>query len=184
VEGNYPTFVYIPVTINDELRQNFALLRGRAVQQNSHAFKEIIAEKEEELHISLSRTFALREHQIEPFIEVLATNLKKQRKKFFVTLLGFEWFTNDEKTRSFFSLSLDTGLEKTLSLISGVDEVLKQFGLPLYYKDPRPHVTIGWIANDVFPLLNSVAGDIDSDLVLSLELDRIECKCGKWTYII
>lgn len=44
-----------------------------------------------------------------------------------------EMFMNDERTRSFFSLSVTEGKEQVCALIARIDDVFKQFRLPTYY---------------------------------------------------
>lgn len=60
-------------------------------------------------HISLSRPFVLRRHQIEPFADLLKTNLKGKFNPFNVLFSEYEWFANDDRTRSFLSLAVSSG---------------------------------------------------------------------------
>lgn len=165
IEGNYPTFVYIPVYITavdglmpcaDRLLQQFRdWLPGRQVYSISELRDESSGDvtssrRPLELiyHVSISRTVGVRQHQIDPLIDLLRSTLTPERS-FEASFGAYEVFTNDEHTRSFLSLSVVDGKSKVCSLIAKVDGVFKQFRLPTYYEDPRPHMTIGWTLEDV-----------------------------------
>ncbi len=51
-----------------------------------------------------------------------------------VKLQNFEFYVNDNRTRSFASLLTADGTEHILRLISAVDNTLARFQLPLYYE--------------------------------------------------
>jgi hypothetical protein len=75
--------------------------------------------------------------------------------------------------------------------IKNVDNALKQFDLPVYYSDPRPHISIGWTLGDIYSFAPSVSkkGDVSS-LKLSQDFDDHSldintspvCKSGKWVF--
>ena len=86
---------------------------------------------EGEMHQSLSRPFALRQMQITPFAESLrdvcsekaycACNLLMLQhaygNSFYLELDGWQYFVNDERTRSFFALTVKAG-KPQVSLVS------------------------------------------------------------------
>ena len=103
------------------------------------------------MHLSLSKTFPLRLHQIDPFIDILS----QYRHLFFCKNNGFFFicacsrgseidlklanvsiFVNEEKTRSFAALCLiSDGIETAMSaLIAHVDSAVTAFGGSAYYK--------------------------------------------------
>jgi len=152
-EGNYPTFVYIPVHIDKVkglVHRADALLEQIRSWLPDHRVYPISETREGppnsseatsrplELiyHVSISRTVGVRQHQIEPLIDLLRSSLATAPS--FEASFGAEYevFTNDEHTRSFFSLSIIEGKEKAQVcwLINQVDAVFKQFRLPGYYE--------------------------------------------------
>lgn len=81
---------------------------------------QLIQMDQKELHISLSRTLYLREHQIHPFVDRLKSSLTQKIRKYFLlnftiitrttlTFSSYCWFLNDEKNRTFLSLKVDSG---------------------------------------------------------------------------
>jgi 2'-5' RNA ligase len=150
----------------------------------------------EKLHISLSRTVALRQHQIDPFIQLLRSSFEEEHS-FEASLDGYEVFTNDEHSRSFMSLSVALGKSQICNLIKKVDHALAQFRLPAFYSDGRPHVTIGWVLDDVLPGMRAAAIPTEGILTdnyhrvsdqkeesknFSFRVDRIQCASGKWVF--
>jgi hypothetical protein len=93
------------------------------------------------IHLSLSRTTTLQYHQIEHFVRDTIQALGHSQS-FHTVLQGCETFSNDENTRSFVSLPVVDGREKVCNLIRLVNSVLVSYGKPVYYQNPRPHVTV------------------------------------------
>eukprot|EP01118_Nematostelium_gracile_P016593 TRINITY_DN690_c0_g1_i3.p1 TRINITY_DN690_c0_g1~~TRINITY_DN690_c0_g1_i3.p1 ORF type:complete len:199 (+),score=43.91 TRINITY_DN690_c0_g1_i3:244-840(+) len=142
----------------------------------------IIEKEGDHYHISLSRPFALRELQIESFKNRLRTEIETEMKKgpFVVQLERFQWFTNDEKTRSFLALNCGFGNDRILKLISGIDRVMKDFGLKTFHEKPIPHATIAWTLDDILPQLKQAEGPLLE--FISTDAEYIEFKCGKWIF--
>jgi len=157
VPGNWPTHVYIKVhkstTLLNVLQAHRAKVQLQTQQSDDwHWFPDNKATNVDgdSLHVSLSRTVALREHQIIPFVDKLRNTVEKEKcPNFAVSLGGIEWYTNDEKTRSFASLSCKHGRDQVCKLIEMVNSVFRVFDLPLYYKNPSPHATFGWSLGNV-----------------------------------
>ncbi|KAL6044750.1 hypothetical protein QOT17_023173 [Balamuthia mandrillaris] len=259
VEGNYPTFVYVPVDLS---RRDTSLLRrlvealisrcerwlqslGRdfvsyplssscsscsssSSPSSSAAAASIPVQQQH--HISLSRTFALRQHHIEPFVALLRSIVQRKGRGEGGFWIGFqhhdtlfppqheeeegeedkedreeadgcvgeyELFVNDEATRSFASLRVTDGKEQLCNVISLVDEALAQFNLPLFYPDPRPHMTVGWTLGNVLPELPVAKEGIlraetdktngeeeDEGRLMSIYVDKIYCITGKQVHVI
>ncbi|GFR39692.1 hypothetical protein Agub_g168 [Astrephomene gubernaculifera] len=99
-------------------------------------------------HISLSRTVPIRHPQITPLTSQLSESLRDACGSFSVTLEGCRSFANDEGTRSFVSLMVTHGSAQVCDLIRRVDTAFKQHGLPPFYEEPLPHVSVGWLAGD------------------------------------
>jgi len=134
---------------------------------------------DDEYHISLSRTFPMRHHYIKPFIALLEKNLLGL-PGFMIDLSEYQYFTNDDKTRSFMSMRVANAKDHVCSIISRIDNVLADFGFPVYYKNPFPHLTIGWGLGDSISNLSIKEGTILSNF--TMYVSKIECKIGKWKY--
>jgi len=106
--------------------------------------------KDEQHHISLSKTFPLRFLHIDSFIDLLKTTLE-YKTSFEIDMCDYEYFINEEKTRSFIALKIYRGWDQICDLISSTDTVLKQFKQPTFYKDPKPHITVGWTVGNILP---------------------------------
>lgn len=144
------------------------------------------------LHLSLSRPFYLQQHSIAPFIDRLGRELT------FLTPVPVlldptrpEILVNDQKTRTFLSIPVTGGTSAgVVRMIRIVDEVLVKFGQPVYYKEPRVHVSIASIPGNV----NSKSEDLErwnevlreqckngnhsSGGAITFMIDRISCTFG------
>lgn len=144
-EGNYPTHIFC--VLKPRSRQDFKEVINRVVESCNKEFGECVTEKgftqEESVHVSLSRPFALRYHQIQPLVAEITKRLTTTRK-FEVCMPECILLGNDDKSRIFASLRVDKGRSAIVSLIKQVDEGISLFGLTPYYKDPIPHASVAW----------------------------------------
>ena len=102
---------------------------------------------DKELHLSVSRTVALREHEIYPFLDSLRAEIGKLDSSEEKTVeLGSPLlvFENDIRTRAFVSLDVRKGVARLLEIVGAVDRALKLFSRPAFYSNPRPHVSFAW----------------------------------------
>lgn len=135
----------------------------------------------EDLHISLTKPFALKHHEIDYFWNKLQETLQENPPpaKLDITFKDCSYFTNDEKNTSFFSMNVsDSNRQQIINIISIVDKVMQMFGYPTYYKDPKPHASLFWAVggdsiNKVPTKLMSCFGKIE------IEVSKISCKIGK-----
>ena len=87
VDGNWPTFVYIPIITSNSskgLRRIFDSCLQHYLDHNTSTDTDMKDTKnlitESNFHISLSKTFTLRFHQISPFIGLLVKALQSKIK--------------------------------------------------------------------------------------------------------
>lgn len=140
------------------------------------------------LHISLSRAFPLRHHEIDVFWkkldDLLTSNSSSFPSSIPVELSEYELYVNDEKTTSFIGMNV-VGNSKDIicSLISIVDEVMKLFGHPIYYDNPSPHVSIAWALGDIKSSVNKddISGKLPNSIIINCR--KIVCKIGKYVHI-
>eukprot|EP01087_Luapelamoeba_hula_P005582 TRINITY_DN1562_c2_g1_i2.p1 TRINITY_DN1562_c2_g1~~TRINITY_DN1562_c2_g1_i2.p1 ORF type:complete len:221 (+),score=11.74 TRINITY_DN1562_c2_g1_i2:27-689(+) len=145
-------------------------------------------------HVSLSRTVALRRHQITPFIQLLRSAFQDQ-PRFEMEFSEHEVFINDDHTRSFIALRVAEGKSHICQLIKKANDIMQEFSQPTFYEDPRPHTTVGWTLGDILPRLhelgipcvaplqNGIAALPDKQHVPRIVARRIECRCGKDVYV-
>ena len=117
------------------------------------------------LHISLSRPFYLQEQSILPFVQCLKKRLSFEQslqcsfllKDVNKSIQPQDVLVNDDKSRSFLVLSsaqkksIQEGSNPQTDFIritSCVDHVMELYNQPLYYKDPKLHVSIASLKGD------------------------------------
>ncbi|KYR00694.1 UPF0406 family protein [Tieghemostelium lacteum] len=142
VEGNFATFVYLKVPIGrTDLRDQINEINNYIKSNSKYSNYEIF--NVDNYHISLSRTFPIREHHIDSLEVQLKSTLENQNS-FEISLDQLCYFTNEIGSRAFFSLLIDQGKSEVLSLISKIDEALSLFGFPNFHSEPEPHLSLFW----------------------------------------
>ncbi|KAG5191950.1 hypothetical protein JKP88DRAFT_347404 [Tribonema minus] len=94
------------------------------------------------VHLSLSRPFALRAHQLEPFAARLRRAAAGARAFRCEVSGAYEVLVNDDRTRSFVCLKVVGGCAPILALIGRVNEALADFQQQTYYEDPKLHISV------------------------------------------
>lgn len=126
-------------------------------------------------HLSLSRTLYVKDHQKDLFkqkiIEALRNSLSFPNK---LKCENVEIYLNDEKTRTFVAINVKND-EKILEIIGIIDNVLKDFGLPVYYKSPKLHFSIFWCQGNQKETLKLCEMDLSD---VEVEINEIYIKCG------
>ncbi len=93
-------------------------------------------------HVSLSRAFALRRHQIRAYVAALAAALRRAAP-FSVRLSAApSLFVNESRSRSFVALRLEAGEPSVRALLAAVDGVQAAFGREAYFAPATPHVSV------------------------------------------
>ena len=144
VEGNWPTYVYIPVVNNKELVEIQDSILGKLKKKFSEKLHPFPAE---ECHISLSRTLPVRHYWIEPMFKKLK-ELIRQVHTFNYSVRGLKVYCNDEKTRTFIGIETSNCYEKFYSLSKFVDQVYEEFGHLKFYSSPSFHISVAWCLGD------------------------------------
>ncbi|KFH06131.1 hypothetical protein TGVAND_269175 [Toxoplasma gondii VAND] len=123
-------------------------------QLQLHTTKEVVDIAD--LHLSLSRTFMLQYHLIEPFLAQITTHLR-QFKCFTVELqTELDIFSNADHSCFFAALTASpTSANHLVSpVVKCVDEIVTRFGgEPFSFRPFRPHVSLAWTAEDIRPAL-------------------------------
>ncbi|XP_024392519.1 uncharacterized protein [Physcomitrium patens] len=200
VEGNYALHVYIPVVLSASIRTKIALYLQKAVS----LFPSLKSTEDDDLsanvgsnqgiklatefHISLGRTVPIRIHQIDTMVHLLRRKFEGQ-KRFLVEFGTWEVFVNDDRTRSFLSLEVvATGYAEIKKQVSLVDHVYTLHGLPTFYPNPRPHISLAWALGDVKDALATVAQELNTMACFREEKSacfftslatKVECRIGQ-----
>ncbi|CAH0694122.1 unnamed protein product [Spodoptera exigua] len=108
------------------------------------------------------------------------------------TFVYVNWFAavkvycNEDKSRTFISLDVDPFSHKNLSNVSKkVDDVLTEFQLPTFYKEPSFHMSLLWTNGDKQSELDTIIDTLNDLLLQEIEkelrtvlIDTINCKSG------
>eukprot|EP00126_Sphaerothecum_destruens_P001743 Sdes_comp15159_c0_seq1m3977 len=127
--GNWATIVSIPIELGFQMADIFRLIE--AITLNSDTFHPL-----QEFHISLSKTLYLKYHQFDFFFESLKS-LFSPVANFFITFDGIESFSNEDQSRYFLAASVSSGNHILASYTKLVDSIALQYGLPIYYENPK-----------------------------------------------
>jgi len=168
VDGQWPSHVYVRFRSNRRLSK----LMTRCVQhyrtsQKDSALSDGIA-VESDPHVSLSRPFSLRYHQIAPFIQQLACELKGIHKSSF-TLPVYNEYTllyNDSHTRQFVCVPIHDRTGDLGKLVAATDRTMKRFQKQCYYENPKFHVSVASFIPLPLPLSLSLSPASSRDLKL------------------
>lgn len=138
-------------------------------------------------HISLSKTVTIRHHWINPLTDALSQALQGFSPTF-CTFHSVKFFCNDEKTRTFLILEINSNTDILSKYICEVDKVFKEFNLSPFYSNPSFHISIGWmlgnVASDlpasVLPELQTLVTDYLNEHLHSwiIPINEIHCRIG------
>lgn len=208
VEGNFALHVFIPVHIPPTTRKRLANYMKKIASavpdlysvdvdialnelcKDDQKLEQILLGRE--FHISLGRTVPIQVHQIDSIVAMLRQKLQSQR--YWIEFNKWDVFVNDDLTRSFISLEVTGGgLSEISRQIQIVDEIYRLHGLPEFYKNPRPHISLLWAQGDVSGVLKQEVGKLDRfpngpsaslKHMFMVKFSGIECKIGKKSFTI
>ncbi|KAJ1980535.1 poly(U)-specific 3'-to-5' RNA exonuclease [Dimargaris xerosporica] len=140
IEGNWATYVYIKVHLEDELAQY--------VQQLIYCAQELCpyqilptSDEPGVYHISLSRLVFVKVYQIDRIVTQLET-VAARHSSFNFAFDALQRFTNDERTRSFLALGVGAGHFELNQLAKHVDQVWAGYHFPAFYEPPQFHISV------------------------------------------
>ncbi|EMS63680.1 hypothetical protein TRIUR3_35251 [Triticum urartu] len=156
-----------------------------------YALSDLCKDEQKLEKVLLGREFHV--HQIDSLVAMLRQKFQSQQR-YWMDFNKWEHFVNDDSTRSFLSLEVTrTGLPEISKQIHMVDEVYRLHGLPEFYKNPRPHISLAWALGDVSSKLKQATKEIEKfensinsskNCNLRCNFSRIVCKVGKKVYDI
>lgn len=156
-DGNWATSIYIEAEIDAKALEEASELGIESVkallepEYNINNIYKLPDNAHIPLHMSLCRTFPLREHQIDIFIDEFKkkVSLSKTKNNFplLINLDSGRILKSEDNERMFLCLCppIDQiSIIKTL-IMDCVDAVVNgMFKHPIYHTDPLPHVSIAW----------------------------------------
>ncbi|KAK9796299.1 hypothetical protein WJX73_008460 [Symbiochloris irregularis] len=182
VEGNYATHVYITVPLPAAYQRAAATLLQQMAWPGLEPLTSETA-SDQVLHLSLSRTVAIKRPQIEDLVSKLQRALVKV-ERFIISFKEWAVLVNDEGTRSFLCLAVTQGHDQVCRCIRQVDKAFMLFSLQRFYEDPNPHVSVAWVlGNQRAALLERLQSAGPQSLPeWQLQVQKIECRVGQHTY--
>jgi hypothetical protein len=173
VDGQFAVHVYLPVRLDPrpaaDLRQCLRLLEA----EGAHAVPQ------EELHVSLSRTFTLGRPQLEGFDDALRRALRQCATVHAPLDSTVVELTNDTRTRFFAAMELRRGTEghaAVCALIDAVDGVVERYGQTRFYEERRLHLSVAWALAPFCAPLPSLPANVTSS---QLKLDCVAWRIGE-----
>ncbi|XP_061378230.1 U6 snRNA phosphodiesterase 1 isoform X1 [Danaus plexippus] len=179
VRGNWPSFIYIEYPEQDHLHKTINKLSNFVSSLN------ILCNRCDGIHLSLSKTFTIQYHMIKPLSSALQEVLG-YIESFELFFDSVEVYCNEEKTRTFIALKADIYSSKILANITDkIDDILDDYKLPKFYKDPSFHISIlsvnGNKKNDILRIvedLNKILISEADTLLEAVNIEKIILKTG------
>jgi len=178
VEGNWASFVYVPVTESESvalLCKKCRTFLKKTSSEKMHFFEL------KECHLTLSRTVAVRHYWMDTIYAMLKEKFHLKRS-FHFTFNGLQVYTNDNGTRTFISLKVDTS-NNLLEAVEAVDSVFEEFKLQKYYENPSFHISIAWCLGDKKQKLEKLIGNelnLSEELFDQVGFQQVEKICVKF----
>jgi hypothetical protein len=182
VEGNFSTFFYIKIRRSKKLT---AITDNIKIHLGEFQTSDI-----EEYHISLTKTFFLKYHEINNFIKDVKAKLTKVKQSILITS-RIRYLQNEFNNRFF--LGLEVYKSKNLvSLMNELTEKVKLFD-PDYelFENYIPHISLLWSdksftnASPVEDLNQAVDKLFPQNVILkTIQIDHIYFKIGNRVYQI
>nr|XP_022327158.1 U6 snRNA phosphodiesterase-like [Crassostrea virginica] len=179
LDGNWATHISVSYSPDERMIE---LIEELLMCLRPHDFKPM-----KELHLSLSRTVAIRHHWIQPLTDRLQSKFRILPRTC-CEMSSLKLYTNDEKTRTFLSLAVSAPGDVLQKYTRAVDECFEEYKLPKYYENPSFHISIGWCLGDVVSqiskeTLNKLQEILDASLedypdLRVFEVEEAICKTG------
>ncbi|KAI9301662.1 hypothetical protein BJ944DRAFT_271154 [Cunninghamella echinulata] len=134
VVNSWATHIYIQFPLNDEIQ---SILNTIPQNSNIHTYDE------KDLHISLSKCFLLKEHELDSFAKSIKSQLS-HINSFSISFAQLTKFENENKTRFFLSAEIGYGYNEINKCVERIDQTAIKYKQPPYYKPPRFHLSFAW----------------------------------------
>lgn len=181
VEGNWATFIFFPPALESN---NLSILHEKVclTLKKKKLTSKLHFTPLKDCHLTISRTVPVRHY----WMDTIFTMLKEKfaiKNKFYYSITGLEVYTNDDASRTFVSLKVDTS-QTLLDSVTMVDDIFKEFDLPVYYKEPSFHISIAWCLGNhkdsLSELMNADIVELFSNFQGHLGLNLVSKVCVKF----
>ncbi|XP_052862884.1 U6 snRNA phosphodiesterase 1 [Anopheles cruzii] len=143
------------------------------------------------MHLSLTKTFTIRHHNIAPFVSSLQ-ELVGACQRFRLEFEGVGVYANEERSRTFIGVRIaEVSCVPLNTLVGKLDECLREYKLPPFYTDRSFHISLLWSLGDqreaickVLPKLTQLFDDTYEEEYcdLSQATRTLSFKCGNKFY--
>ncbi|KXJ78759.1 hypothetical protein RP20_CCG003025 [Aedes albopictus] len=143
------------------------------------------------LHLSLTKTFVLRHHNIAAFVENVRSAVSGTRR-FRIALSDLAVYTNEENTRTFLAVKVaDQSYGPLSSLVATLDTSMKEYKLPTFYQDPSFHISFLWCLGNRRKLLEDSMTSLQETFAalyeeeycdMNVNVKQLHFKCGNKYY--
>jgi len=179
-EGRYPVHCSLEVESTNALSNlvNKTVARHRSMIEKTQFGAAFTALETSTLHMSLSRNCFVDVQ----FVDLLCSRLKElaaQLKKDHCAqqIMSVKYLCSDDRQRSYLTLVADRfslAGQQLMSLIAQIDKVYSALDLPLYHANPTPHISIGFIDQDIESVLAAVSATGEPERLTSDELTLLQ----------
>ncbi|EDS32020.1 conserved hypothetical protein [Culex quinquefasciatus] len=157
------------------------------------ASKELSLElnRVDNLHMSLTKTFVIRHHNITAFVEDIR-NAVSGSKRFIVLPSNLAIYVNEEQTRTFLAVKIDeTSFRPLEQLVDALDGCMREYKLPVFYQERSFHVSILWTLGNQRDKLEGILPELDELFNaiyeeeycdMNVNVKRLHLKCGNKFY--
>ncbi|XP_055604874.1 U6 snRNA phosphodiesterase 1 [Uranotaenia lowii] len=184
--GIWASYVFVDYNEIDPLVDLQRQIINKCLQENQLELNSI-----EHLHLSLTKTFVLRHHNISAFVDDIRLAISGT-KRFKINLSNLAIYVNDERTRTFLAVQVHISSYGPLQqLVSKLDECMKRYKLPEFYRDPSFHVSFLWALGDrekelqgCLDRLQAMFDEIYQEEFrdMNVNVRQLEFKCGNKFY--
>ena len=200
-EGQFATLVYIPASADfcSILREHLDDI-SRIIDAVEEASKPVLSPSvwepiaSDDQHMSLTRTLFVKSHLKDSFLARLCESIQLESDSCVYLSNIVRLYTNDEGNTAFVGIPVDASISPYVCrIIRRIDTVLSEFGLPKFYDNPDPHITIAYTTDvDAVKRLRDKSGQDFGCLDLSEEeadrfricADRIHIKIGNQIHLV
>lgn len=185
-EDKYLVHVCLPIDLNVMSTFTKGLMsqtRLRMVGQPTKAsFTEL-----SDYHVSISRPVTIRYARIPQLIDDLKKSLYGVNSFELLVHNHVTGFLNSNLRRLFVAAPVSCSADSNplLQLVKIVDNIFRQHELPVFFKNPKPHVSFAWSeVTDVYHLYKDYRNTLDRDSkpCLRVNIRKAVCTIGKSSF--
>ncbi|XP_053696090.1 U6 snRNA phosphodiesterase 1 [Sabethes cyaneus] len=184
--GIWASYVFIDYNDIDAINDLQQLLVDQVSNDSSLELNRV-----DNLHLSLTKTFILRHHNIPTFVDNVKSELHSI-KRFTILLSDLAVYCNEEHTRTFLAIKIHPNSCGPLeNLVEKLDHCMRLYKLPEFYTDRSFHVSILWALGDQRKKLSERLEDLQRSFAsfyeeeycdMNVNVRQIHCKCGNKYY--